>query len=401
MFESVSLAPPDAIFGLNEAMSRDARPNKINLGAGVYKDESGKTPILEVVKEAERRLLEGEITKSYLPIDGSADYAQAVRELVLGPDHGVIRDGRAVTVHAPGGTGALRVMGELMKTVGSSPKVWLSNPTWANHAKIFAAAGLETRSYGYYDPESRGLDFESMLASLEEVQAGDMVVLHGCCHNPSGVDPSFDQWTTLGQVLARRGALPLIDFAYHGFVDGTDEDARAIRHLADQLEEMVICSSFSKNFGLYAERVGAATLITGSSKQAGAVLSQAKTCVRAFYSNPPMHGAAVVTTVLNDTELRRRWEEELADMRHRIQKMRVDLAAGLSRRNVRLHKDGNDFIVRQNGMFSFSGLTEDEVDELCRDHAVYILASGRINVAGITESNIDRLCDAIAQVRAG
>lgn len=401
MFESVSPAPPDAIFGLNEAMGRDPRPDKINLGAGVYKDESGKTPILEVVKEAEGRLLKGETTKSYLPIDGSADYAEAVRELVLGSDHGVIQDGRAVTVHAPGGTGALRVMGELVKTIGGPPTVWLSNPTWANHKKIFAAAGLETKSYGYYDPESRGLDFESMTASLEEVQAGDLVVLHGCCHNPSGVDPSFEQWKVLGELLGRRGAIPLVDFAYHGFVDGTDEDAQAVRHLADTMEELIVCSSFSKNFGLYAERVGAATLITGSSKQAAAVLSQAKSCVRSFYSNPPMHGAAVVTTVLRDAELRARWEVELADMRNRIQKMRAELAAGLSRRNVRLHEEGNDFIVRQNGMFSFSGLTSDEVEELRRDHAVYILASGRINVAGITESNIDRLCDAIAQVRTG
>ena len=401
MFESVSPAPPDAIFGLNEAMGRDPRPDKINLGAGVYKDETGKTPILEVVKEAEDCLLKGETTKSYLPIDGSADYAETVRELVLGPDHGVIRDGRAVTVHAPGGTGALRLVGELVRIVGGPPTIWLSNPTWANHKKIFAAAGLEIRSYGYYDPESRGLDFESMLASLEEVQAGDLVVLHGCCHNPSGVDPSPDQWKDLGKLLSRRGGVPLVDFAYHGFVDGTDKDAQVIRHLADTMEELVICSSFSKNFGLYAERVGAATLITGSSKQSAAVLSQAKACARSFYSNPPMHGAAVVTTVLQDAELRARWEVELAVMRDRIQKMRVELAAGLSRRNVHLHEGGNDFIVRQNGMFSFSGLTEGEVDELRRDHAVYILASGRINVAGITDSNVDRLCDAIAQVRAG
>ena len=399
MFESVSLAPPDAIFGLNEAMGRDSRPDKINLGAGVYKDESGKTPILGVVKEAEQRLLKGETTKSYLPIEGAADYAEAVRKLVLGPDHGVIQDGRAVTVHAPGGTGALRVVGELVKTIGSSPTVWLSNPTWANHLKIFAAAGLETRSYAYYDPTSRGLDFASMLESLEGSSAGDLVVLHGCCHNPSGVDLSLEQWSSLGEVLARRGVVPLLDFAYHGFVEGTDEDAQAVRQLAESLEEVIICSSFSKNFGLYAERVGAATLVAGSTKQATAVLSQAKQCVRSFYSNPPMHGAAVVTTVLNDAELRQRWEGELAEMRLRIRRMRSKLASGLSERGIQLHDGGNDFMVRQNGMFSFSGLTEHEVEELRREHAVYILASGRINVAGITESNLNRLCDAIAEVR--
>ena len=400
MFESVNAAPPDAIFGLNEAMKRDSRENKINLGAGVYKDNHGITPILEVVKIAERRLLDGETSKSYLPIDGLHSYGEAVRELVLGPDHPVLRDQRAATVHSPGGTGALRVTAELVKSLGGQPTVWLSNPTWANHGKIFASAGLETRTYAYYNAQSRNLDIDGMLSSLEQTKAGDLVVLHGCCHNPTGVDPSREQWLAIAEVIARRGALPLLDFAYHGFVDGIEEDAHAVRHFAETVQEMVICSSYSKNFGLYAERVGAATLITGSASQTTALLSRAKQCVRANYSNPPVHGAAIVAEVLGDADLRVRWQEELAAMRVRIKDMRQALANGLDQRKISLHTDGNSFISRQNGMFSFSGLNSDEVQRLQDEHAVYILGSGRINVAGITDSNVDRLCDAIASVRS-
>ena len=366
----------------------------------MYKDESGITPVLDTVKEAERRLLEQESSKSYLPIDGHASYAEAVRNLVFGADHAVVKDGRAATVQTPGGTGALRVVAELVRSVGgSAPKVWLSAPTWANHPKIFGAAGLETRTYGYYDDDTRGLDFDAMVESLKDVDAGDMVVLHGCCHNPTGVDLGADQWRQVAALLAERGALPLLDFAYHGFVEGVDEDAAAVRHMAETVPEMVVCSSFSKNFGLYAERVGAAHLITASADQTRALLSRAKICVRTNYSNPPVHGASVVATVLNDAELNAGWQKELADMRDRIRKMRHSLADGLNSRNISLHKDGNGFITRQNGMFSFSGLTPDEVKRLQEEFAVYILGSGRINVAGITSSNVDRLCDAIATVR--
>lgn len=400
MFESVSLAPPDAIFGLNEAMRRDRRPEKINLGAGVYKDERGQTPVLEVVKEAEQRLWRHEATKSYLPIEGAPAFGEHVRHLVLGADHPAVKDGRGATVHTPGGTGALRVIAELLRSQGKNPRVWLSNPSWANHPKIFAAAGLEVLTYSYYDPERRDLSFDAMVTDLERAEAGDMVVLHGCCHNPTGVDPSAEQWKALGEVLAKNGALPLVDFAYHGFVTGVDEDAAALRQLADQVEELVICSSFSKNFGLYAERVGAATVITGNAERTAAVISRAKQHVRANYSNPPLHGAALVTEILGDAALRSRWQQELAGMRRRIQAMREALAAGLDRRGLALDPAGNGFMVRQNGMFSFSGLNPQEVERLRDEHGVYILGSGRINVAGITPSNVDRLCDAIATVRS-
>ena len=400
MFEAVSPAPPDAIFGLNEAMRRDDRPDKINLGAGVYKDESGRTPVLNVVKEAEQRLLVSEKSKTYLPIDGHPAYAEAVRRLVFGSGHGAVKDGRIATVHTPGGTGALRVVAELLRSLGGEPTVWLSSPTWANHPQIFAAAGLETRAYAYYDAARRDLDLDAMLADLEKTQAGDLVVLHGCCHNPTGVDPAPEAWDRITEVLSRRGAVPLLDFAYHGFVEGLDEDARAVRNMAAQVGEMVVCSSFSKNFGLYSERVGAAHLLTASAEQKTALLSRAKACVRTNYSNPPLHGAAVVATVLEAPDLEAAWHQELAAMRRRIQDMRRALAAGLDARGIRLHEDGNGFITRQNGMFSFSGLRPDEVERLQAEHAVYILGSGRINVAGITPSNIDRLCDAVADVRS-
>ena len=404
MFQSISPAPPDAIFGLNEAMRRDDRPGKINLGAGVYKDESGQTPILGVVKAAEKRLLDEEATKSYLPIDGHPAYAERVRRLVFGGEHAALKDERIATVHSPGGTGALRVVAELLRTVGAAagkiPTIWLSSPTWANHPKIFAAAGLETKTYAYYDAAKRDLDLDGMLSSLEAVQAGDVVVLHGCCHNPTGVDPSPEAWTEIAELVAKRGAVPLVDFAYHGFVHGLDEDAAVVRRMAEQAEEMIVCTSFSKNFGLYAERVGAAHLLTGSAEQTRALLSRAKICVRTNYSNPPVHGAAVVATVLGDEGLTATWHDELAAMRGRIQDMRQALADGLDGRGVHLHDEGNGFVVRQNGMFSFSGLTPEEVERLQAEHAVYILKSGRINVAGITPTNLDQLCDAIAAVRA-
>lgn len=402
VFEAVSPAPPDAIFGLNEAMRRDPRPDKINLGVGVYKDEAGRTPILNVVKQAEERLLGSEKSKSYLPIDGHPRYAELVRELVFGPGHPALKDDRVATVHTPGGTGALRVSAELVRSVAGSrtPMVWLSSPSWANHPKIFAAAGLETRAYAYYDAEGRALNLDGMLADLEQMQAGDLVVLHGCCHNPTGVDPDAAAWERVTEVVARRGAVPLVDFAYHGFSAGLDEDAAAVRAMAAQVQEMLVCTSFSKNFGLYSERVGAVHLLTGSASQTSALLSRAKSCVRTNYSNPPLHGAAVVATVLDDGDLTAAWHDELADMRRRIHDMRGALAAGLDSRGVHLSDAGNGFITRQNGMFSFAGLSPEEVERLQTEHAVYILGSGRINVAGITPSNIDRLCDAVAEVRS-
>lgn len=403
MFETVESAPPDAIFGLVESFRQDPRPEKINLAVGVYQDASGVTPVLAVVKEAERRLLVEETTKSYLPIDGHPEYDRAVRALVLGESSPVLAEGRAITAQTPGGTGALRVFADFLRqspaAAARTPRIWTSAPTWANHGKIFRAAGLEALDYPYYDPASHGLDFDAMTATLEaDLEAGDVVVIHGCCHNPTGVDLSVEQWDALAELLVRKHALPLVDFAYQGFVSGLDDDAAGLRRLAERVREMVICSSFSKNLGLYAERVGALTAVAGDAERARAVLSRVKQSIRANYSNPPTHGASVAALVLTDPELNRRWRDELRAMRERIQQTRRRLARGLDERGVRLSPEGNEFVVEQNGMFSFCGLSTEEVRRLREDHAVYMVDSGRLNVAGINDSNLDRLCDAIAAV---
>ncbi|MEM8932069.1 MAG: amino acid aminotransferase [Acidobacteriota bacterium] len=401
MFESVQPAPPDPIFGLVEAMRQDPRSDKINLGAGVYQDETGRTPILDVVKAAEQRLLDSETTKSYLPIDGHPDYCPAVRELILGAGHPAIVDDRAVTAQAPGGTGALRVVADMLRDLDRPPRIWISDPTWANHRKIFRAAGLDQQTYPYYDPDSHGLAWEAMTSTLDaEVAAGDVVLLHGCCHNPTGVDPTPDQWAALADLLERKKALPILDFAYQGFVHGVDDDAANIRRLAERLPEVIVCSSFSKNLGLYAERVGAVTLVAPDAAQAKAVLSQIKRSIRANYSNPPTHGASVAATVLLDAELRQRWRVELAAMRRRIQAMRERFAHGLDERGVRLSPKGNGFVIEQNGMFSYSGLSHEQVHQLREQHGVYMVDSGRLNLAGIHDDNLDRLCDAVAAVTA-
>ncbi len=398
MFEQVSLAPPDAIFGLSEAFKKDPNPDKINLGAGVYKDEEGRTPVLASVKEAEARILKRESSKVYLPIDGAPEYGEAVQDLILGRENPAVENRRAVTAHGPGGTGALRVAGELLKRVRPTATVWLSAPTWPNHPQILDAVGLETATYPYFDRQSNGLDFSGMIDALSKAAANDVVLLHGCCHNPSGVDPTPEQWARIGEVLRERQAMPLLDFAYQGFASGIREDAMGIRTLCEHLPELIICNSFSKNLGLYNERVGALTVVAASEERALAVRSQVKSLIRANYSNPPVHGSAIVTTILGDAELRSRWQQELTLMRERIHAVRRRFASELDTRGVKLSPAGNDFIVKQEGMFSFSGLDREQVAKLRAEHAIYIVGSGRLNVAGMTENNLPRLCDAIAAV---
>lgn len=392
MFESLTAAPPDAILGLNEAFKSDTNPNKINLGVGVYKDSTGITPVLRCVKEAERRMVELEDSKSYLPINGNLDYGRLVPALLFGDS---VDAARTATIQSPGGTGALRVAGDFVKTLFPSARIWLSMPTWANHPNIFAAAGMEVASYGYFDSATNSLDFDTMLADLKTVPAGDVVLLHGCCHNPTGVDPTISQWRELGAVLAERGALPLVDFAYQGFADGLEQDASGLRALLEHHDELLVCSSFSKNFGLYRERVGALVALGKNPDAASIVMSQLKRVVRTNYSNPPSHGASIVATVLDDAELTNQWHQELAEMRERINGMRNLLVERLAAAGIA--KDFG-FIRQQRGMFSFSGLTKDQVERLREEHAVYIVGSGRINVAGITEDNVDYLCQAIAKV---
>ncbi|MEM7626383.1 MAG: amino acid aminotransferase [Planctomycetota bacterium] len=398
MFEQVQPAPPDPILGLTEAFRADPNPAKVNLAVGVYKDADGRTPVLASVKEAERKLIESQTTKGYLPIDGSPEYGQFVRSMLFGADSEFVGGGRTKTADTPGGTGALRVAADYLQQNHPKAMVWLSDPTWVNHAAIFAAAGVPTYTYAYLDRQRNTLDFSAMLDALGTMREGDVVLLHGCCHNPTGVDPTPDQWKQIAAVTKARRVVPMVDFAYQGFGEGLEEDAAGLRAIAAVHDEFLVCSSFSKNFGLYRERVGALTVVAGSPAAADAVTSQVKAVVRRNYSNPPAHGAEVVATILSDDALRSQWEGELAGMRDRINTMRAAFAAGLDERGVKLAPDGNGFVSRQRGMFTLSGLGQDHVVALRKKFSIYIVGSGRINVAGMTEKNLPVLCDAIAAV---
>ena len=395
MFENVQIAPPDPILGLTETFKADPNPNKINLSVGVYQDSAGKTPVLDTVKEAEKRILEQEVSKGYLPMTGEPAYCALVQELLFGEGHEIISSKRASTAQCPGGTGALRVAGDYLHTVHPGAKLWLSNPTWANHNTIFDAAGLVCEKYDYRDPATNGLDFDAMCASIKKIPKGDVILLHGCCHNPTGIDPSPEQWATIGDLLAEQGVLPLVDFAYQGLADGVEEDRAGLLELTKKVKQMLICSSFSKNFGLYRERTGALTVVADNAEQAGTIMSQVKLRIRYNYSNPPSHGGQIVATVLGDKELKAKWLDEVAEIRNRINEMRHLFVKTLKEKGVE-----QDFssIIEQRGMFSFSGLTKEQVDQLREKHSIYIVGSGRINVAGMTPDNMDRLCDAIKSV---
>jgi aspartate/tyrosine/aromatic aminotransferase len=395
MYESLQLAPPDAILGLTVAFREDPRPEKINLGVGVYEDAHGKTPKLKCVDAAERRMLELPSNPGYLSIEGLPEYNTRVRSLLLGENHEAVTGNRALTAQTPGGTGALRVAGDFIAQNFPGASVWLSKPTWANHAQIFAAAGVATKSHAYYDAANFALDFDGLIADLQKIPAGDFVLLHGCCHNPTGVDPTAAQWKKIGDVLAERRVTPLIDFAYQGFGDGLLEDAAGLLELCRPGSELLVCSSFSKNFGMYRERVGALTVIAANADTAKVAMSHVKRAIRANYSNPPYHGGAVVATVLGNQEMRAMWDAELAEMRNRINDMRKLFVDTMKKK---VPQRDYSFIATQRGMFSFAGLTPAQVDELKTKHAIYIVGNGRINVAGMTPTNIERLSDAIAAV---
>ena len=396
MLDSLPLAPPDSILGLSEAFKKDTNPRKINLSVGVFKDEQGNTPILACVKAAERRILETEKSKGYLAIEGHAEYDAKVQELLFGSGHEILGSGRAMTAQTPGGTGSLRVAADLLRKHFPSAKVWHSKPTWANHPAIFSAAGQKVETYAYLDATGRTLDFEAMLAGLRQIPAGDIVLLHACCHNPTGVDPTAEQWKQIADVVHERRLLPLVDFAYQGFGDGLVEDAAGLKELARPGKELLVSSSFSKNFGLYGERVGALTVVAANAADAERALSQVRISIRTNYSNPPTHGAAIVAAVLTDASLRQQWESELAAMRERIHKMRRLFVETMKQKAP---KHDFSFLAAQKGMFSFSGLTNMQVDELRTRHGVYVVGNGgRMNVAGMTEANMGPLCDALADV---
>lgn len=395
MFETFTPAPPDAILGLTEAFKKDPNPKKVNLGVGVYKDAQGRTPVLASVKQAEERLLQNENSKNYLSIDGSPEYAAAVQELLFGAGHELLTSGQAVTAQAPGGTGALRIAADFIARMFPGKRVWLSDPTWPNHPSVFKAAGLEVGTYPYFDAAANGVKFDAMLAAIKAMPAGDVLLLHGCCHNPTGADLTVAQWQQIAAVVAERKLLPLVDFAYQGFGDGLEEDAAGMRAICQPGQEVLIASSFSKNFGLYNERVGALTLVANTPQAAELALGHIKLAIRANYSNPPSHGAAIVTTILRDPALRAQWEDEVAEMRDRINQMRHLFVETLNEKGV---TQDFSFIANQRGMFSFSGLTPDHVKALREQFGVYIVGSGRISVAGMTEGNMDYLCEAIAAV---
>lgn len=395
MFENIKAAPADPILGLGEAFKSETRANKINLGIGIYKDAQGATPIMRAVKEAETRLLAKENSKNYLGIDGIADYNQRTKELLFGADSQIIAQDRARTVQSLGGTGALRIAAEFIKRQTKAQNVWISTPTWPNHNAIFNAVGMTIREYRYYDAKRKALDWDNLIADLSNANEGDVVLFHGCCHNPTGIDPTPEQWKQLAELSVKNGWLPLFDFAYQGLANGLNEDAVGLRTFAANHKELLVASSFSKNFGLYNERVGAFTLVAENADIAATALTQVKSIIRTLYSNPASHGGATVATVLNDPQLRQEWENELTEMRERIKKMRHLFVQLLKEYGA---KQDFGFIMEQNGMFSFSGLTPEQVDRLREEFAIYAVRSGRINVAGITEDNIRYLCESIVKV---
>lgn len=397
MFETILPAPPDAILGLTDAWKADPNPLKVNLGVGVYKDDAGNTPILASVKAAEALILQTATTKSYMPISGAPEYARCVQEMIFGAGHDIIGNARARTAHTPGGTAALRAGADFLKKVAPGATVWLSSPTWANHKGVFAAAGIPSVDYPYYDAVGKGLDFGRMEEALEQIPAGDIVLLHACCHNPSGVDLSAGQWQTVAAIAARRGWLPFLDFAYQGYGDGLEQDRAGVLALAAVCPEFLVASSFSKNFGLYQDRTGALTLVAGTAVAANHAFSNVEIVIRVNYSNPPAHGGLVVSRILTDEALRAQWLAELTAMREHIAATRVQFVAALASHGV---PGDFSFIARQKGMFSFSGLSDAQVKFLRDAKSIYIVGGGRINVAGITSRNLEYLCTSIREALA-
>jgi aromatic-amino-acid transaminase len=395
LFSNVELAPRDPILGITEAFNADTNPAKVNLGVGVYYDDNGKVPVLECVKRAEQVLATEVTPRTYLPIDGMPAYVKAVQGLLLGADAAPIAEQRVIGIQALGGTGALKLAADFLHRLNPKASVWISNPSWENHRALFETAGFAVKNYPYYDAKTRGLDFNGMTAALEALPAGEIVVLHACCHNPTGADLTDDQWTRVIEIVKSRSLVPILDIAYQGFAEGLAQDGAVVRRFAAALHPVFIASSFSKSFSLYGERVGALSVITASKDEAARVLSQLKRVVRTNYSNPPTHGCQVVTRVLNTPELRALWEQELGQMRDRIKVMRRALVD-----NVQARKPGYDigFVLQQRGMFSYSGLSKEIVDRLKSEYSIYAVDSGRICVAALNGKNVERVADAIAKL---
>lgn len=394
-FSSAALAPKDPIFGINEQFAADTRENKVNMSIGMYMDENGKVPLLQCVRAVEKMLAEAPKARAYLPIDGLRAYDQNVQKLVFGADSDAVKAGRIATVQALGGTGAIKVGADLLHKLMPGARVLVSDPTWGNHRGIFAQAGFQVGTYRYYNATRRALDFDGMLADLRAAPEGSIVILHACCHNPTGYDLNAAQWAQVIAVAKERRLTTFLDIAYQGFADGITEDGAVIAQFIAAGVNVLVSNSFSKNFSLYGERVGALSVVCTDKEEAGRVLSQLKLVVRANYSNPPTHGAAIVAQVLADPKLRAQWEGELAAMRQRIKAMRQQLAAGLKAAGV---KQDMSFITTQVGMFSYSGLSKEQMERLRKEHAVYGLDSGRLCVAALNPHNIAHVCKSIAAV---
>lgn len=392
MFENLQPAPADKILALIGLYRADPRPDKVDLGVGVYRDRDGKTPVMRAVREAEKRLLQGQDTKTYLGLAGDTAFNAAMARLVFGPAPDLTRIRAA---QAPGGSGALRLVAELLKRTRTDAMVWLSDPTWPNHMPVMRAAGLQTREYPYFDAASGAVRFDDMLNALRTANPGDVVLLHGCCHNPTGANLDISQWAAIADLVVERGLLPFVDIAYQGFGEGLDADAAGLRLLAAKVPEMVVASSCSKNFSVYRDRVGAALIMAKGGAQADLAMGQMLSAARAMYSMPPDHGAAAVRIVLEDPALRSDWEAELEEMRLRMLRLRVQFAEALRRQS---NSDRFDFVASHRGMFSRLGLSEAQVERLRAEHAIYMVGDSRINVAGLPEDGMDALAKAIVSV---
>jgi len=395
LFSAVELAPRDPILGLNEAFNADPRTDKVNLGVGVYCNEEGRIPLLRAVIEAETQRAAQHASRGYLPIDGIATYDQAVQKLIFGAESPLLAAGRVVTVQAVGGTGALKIGADFLKRLSPNAVVAISDPSWENHRALFETAGFPVQNYRYYDAPSNDVNRAGMLEDLNNLPSGSIVVLHACCHNPTGVDLGLDDWKNVLEVVKAKGHVPFLDMAYQGFGDGIAEDAFAVRLFAESGLDFFVSSSFSKSFSLYGERVGALSIVTGNKDESTRVLSQVKRVIRTTYSNPPTHGATIVATVLNSDELRQMWEAELGEMRQRIQGMRQQMVSLLAEYGA---KRDFSFVGRQAGMFSYSGLTVEQVARLKNEFGIYALDTGRIAVAALNQSNIHVVTKAIVEV---
>jgi aromatic-amino-acid transaminase len=395
IFAAVEMAPRDPILGLNESFNADTRTTKVNLGVGVYFDDNGKIPLLAAVKAAEKARLEAQPPRGYQPIEGTPAYNQAVQNLIFGKGSDILNDGRVVSAQCLGGTGALKVGADYLKRLSPEATVYISDPSWENHRALFESAGFPVENYPYYDATTRGVDFAGMKAKLLSLPAGSIIVLHACCHNPTGADLTDAQWADVVAACQERGLVPFLDMAYQGFADGIDADAASVRAFIASGLQFFISSSFSKSFSLYGERVGALSIVTASKEESARVMSQVKRVIRTNYSNPPTHGGAIVAAVLGSAELRQMWEDELAGMRDRIRVMRAGFAEKLAARNV---PQDFAFIVQQRGMFSYTGLTADQVERMKNDFGIYAVSTGRICVAALNTRNLDYVADAVAAV---